>query len=105
MSLLNLKALNAGRERTGTRNSPHEPVDSPCAKRHSNCADFRLGRQSGGSPVATASLAHTKLADIEFARKEEMTMRTWILGGLMVVASTGMSLAQDAAAGTAAFSK
>ena len=32
-------------------------------------------------------------------------MRTWILGGLMVVASTGMSLAQDAAAGTAAFSK
>ena len=32
-------------------------------------------------------------------------MRTWILGGLMLVASTGMSLAQDAAAGNAAFSK
>ena len=30
-------------------------------------------------------------------------MRTWILGGLLLVASTGMSLAQDAAAGTAAF--
>src|SRR5439155_5606474 len=41
-----------------------------------------------------------------YAQKgEEMRMRTWILGGLMVVASTGLSLAQDAAAGNTAFSK
>lgn len=32
-------------------------------------------------------------------------MRTWILAGLMVIASGGLSMAQDAAAGEAAFRK
>ena len=32
-------------------------------------------------------------------------MRTWILAGLMIVASSGLSLAQDAAGGEAAFRK
>src|SRR5262249_40943013 len=38
-------------------------------------------------------------------QRGEIRMRTWILGGLIVVASTGISLAQDASAGNAAFSK
>jgi len=32
-------------------------------------------------------------------------MRTWILAGLMIVASSGLALAQDAAGGEAAFRK